>query len=595
MKKLLCYIALVALSALMVCSCKDSDLEPTPAPEKSEGADYLVMFYACGGGNLDSGIIGNIMQALDEGSNEKVKVTFEYKMSDSLQHKAALKDFEGTRRFTADENAHLKGQFLSLTDNYPTLDDKELPGVVSQIKSERIGDAKYDMSSSEGLADFIKWSKEQYPSAKHKILVISNHGGAWSLNNDGKIDTRSVLHDDNLDGKALSLHRVVDGVNDGGGVDLLYMDACLMSTYENLYGYVNCVKYLMAAFETQAGLGGDYRVLTKLLKIAGSGEENMVRTMKKYVDYCNSDGWWEKNWDYCTDLGLYDLSKLGLVTPVLKKITDTLAELYASDAKIDLENEDIPLLSDTYAPYIRNAMSECIVGFSNPLIHADSIPSIMASYLRADGIKDEDQYFKSIEVIKWIRFGQTEYAQEAIELYPEEWHKLTKYIYKLGYTSFSLPSLLYILDASLKQAGAVQNPFRPLHDELIAALRQLAYIKCTKVKADPKKFDTAYEMCSPGIYLVPFNDLYYLEENAATVKKIPTYAEALRYYQNTEFDQLVGWSRVLCLLDVFPTAFTNAMRDYADQIEPNPESYWNTPGVSSITSRVFTSCLKIGM
>lgn len=568
MKKLLNLIALVALSALMVCSCTDSDLDPAPAPEKSEGVDYLVMFYGCGGGNLDRGIIGNIMQALDEGSNEQVKLTFEYKMSDTLQHQAALKNFEGARRFTADENAHLKGQFLSLTDNYPTLDDKELPGVVSQIKSERIGDAKYDMSSSEGLADFIKWSKEQYPSAKHKILVISNHGGAWSLKNDGKIDTRSVLHDDNLDGKCLSLHRVVDGVNDGGGVDLLYMDACLMSTYENLYGYVNCVKYLMAAFETQAGLGGDYRVLTKLLKIAGSGEDNMVRTMKKYIDYCNSDGWWETNWEYCTDLGLYDLSKLGLVTPVLKKITDTLAEKYASDEEFEMTSEQMPLHGNTYAPYIRNAMSECIVGYSVADIHSDSLPSNITNYLKADGLKLEDNYFKAIEVIKWLRFGQTENAQLALKLFPEDWAKAKKRIYDMGFTTHSLPSILSILGDSLKQVGAQPNPFPQLHDELIASLRQLAYIKCTKVKADPKKFDTAYEMCSPGIYLVPLNDLFYLEENAATVKKIPTYEEALRYYQNTEFDQLVGWSRVLSLLDVFPTPFSNAMRDNAYQIKP---------------------------
>ena len=568
MKKLLNLIALVALSALMVCSCTDSDLDPTPAPEKSEGIDYLVMFYGCGGGNLDRGIIGNIMQALDEGSNEQVKLTFEYKMSDTLQHQAALKNFEGARRFTADENAHLKGLFLSLTDNYPTLDDKELPGVVSQIKSERIGDAKYDMSSSEGLADFIKWSKEQYPSAKHKILVISNHGGAWSLKNDGKIDTRSVLHDDNLDGKGLSLHRVVDGVNDGGGVDLLYMDACLMSTYENLYGYVNCVKYLLAAFETQAGLGGDYRVLTKLLKIAGSGEDNMVRTMKKYVDYCNSDGWWETNWEYCTDLGLYDLSKLGLVTPVLKKITDTLAEKYASDEEFEMTSEQMPLHGNTYAPYIRNAMSECIVGYSVADIHSDSLPSNITNYLKADGLKLEDNYFKAIEVIKWLRFGQTENAQLALKLFPEDWAKAKKRIYDMGFTTHSLPSILSILGDSLKQVGAQPNPFPQLHDELIASLRQLAYIKCTKVKADPKKFDTAYELCSPGIYLVPLNDLFYLEENAATVKKIPTYEEALRYYQNTEFDQLVGWSRVLSLLDVFPTPFSNAMRDNAYQIKP---------------------------
>ena len=577
MKRIIVFFAFVALSAALLCSCKD-DNEVASAPE-AEGPDYLVMMYAVGGSNLDDGIIGNIMQALDEGCDERVKMTFQYKLSDTLQHQAAYKDFEGTRRFTADENSHLKGQFLSMTNNYPTLEKWELPDVLSKIKSERIGDAKYDMSCKEGLADFIKWSKEKYPNAKHRILVVSDHGNAWSIVCDGMKDTRAVLVDDNLNdpelpavfkGKSLSVQALANGLKDGGDVDVMYLDACVMSTYENLYGYAKAVKYVLASFETVDGIGGDYRVLTKLLKLAGTGEENMVKALKKYVDYCNSNGWWQSSNPYCSDLGLYDLSKLGQLTPVLKKVTDKLTELYESDAEFDCVSPEYPPLGDTYAPYIRKAMTSCLVASSVAHIPADTIPTPIANLLRADGIKEKNKEFRSVDVIKWIRFAQTDNAKLAYEQYPQEWAKVKKIINGLNDASYSLTDLLYTLKESLNDAGILQNPFAPLYEDLLSILREVAYINCTKALSETGIFSSPYAACSPGVYLKPFNDLYYCEANAGMVKVIPTYEEALRYYQGTEFDQQVGWSRVLRLLDVLPSAMTNTMRDFAGMLEPDP-------------------------
>lgn len=565
----------MALSMVILCSCNDDNVVANPAPEteKTEDADYLVMLYSVGGGNLDSYMLGNIMQLLDEGSHEKVKMTFEYKLSASLQQLPQFKDFEGTRRFTADQNAHLKDKFLSLTDDYPYLDEKEMADVVSQIKSERIGDAKYDMSCKEGLADFIKWSKQQYPNAKHKILIIGDHGGAWSLHRDGIKDTRAVLFDDNIpdtqlgpdfDNKGLSLQNLVDGVNDAGGIDALYQSACCMSTYENLYSYAQCVKYVLASFEATPARGADYSYLHKLLRKAGSGEENMVKAMKKYVDYTNSV--WNSSSSFCTDLGLYDLSKLDKLTPILKKATDLLVEKYTSNEELELKGDEHPL-GNTYAPYIRAAMTSCLVSYGEKYIPVESIPKNIASLMIEDRVGSKyDEYFLSIDVIKWLRFAPTDNAKKAYEQYPEEWAKAKKVVYNLNNASYSLTDLLSGVFGNLARAGLGMddNPFIIWMD-LVNALEEVAYIKCTDIKFG------AYISCSPGINLMPLNDLYYCEENERMAKVIPTYQEALRYYQNTEFDKQVGWSRVLQLLDVYPNAFTNTMRDFMGELQVKDE------------------------
>ena len=581
MKKLLNFIALVALSALMLCSCSDpsNDIveplpEPQPKPEQPQPAaappDYLVMHYAQGGGDLDEGIISNIMQVLDEGSNRKVKVTFEFKLSADLQALAELKDFDGTRRLTADDNAHLKGQFKSLTSSYPAIPRTEISKCTSQLKSEKIGDANYEMTSSEALADFIKWSKEKYPNAKHTILIISDHGGAWDLVADGQQDTRAVVFDDNRNNESLSLQDIVDGANNGGGIDMLYLDACLMSTYENLHGYAKCTKYLLASYEIAPGDGGDYREFMKLLKEAGNDEKDLEPAMKAYVDYCISANWWEGKSNYSHDIGFYDLSRLSEVTTVLKKVADTLAEKYVSDESIEPvgEVEDL-LLTDKFAPYIRESLTSCLVSYVFHTISSDSIPAIIAEFMAADGIVAEGSKYETLKVIKWIRDGKTENAQLALEYYPDEWLDVEWQIASLNFRSYSLTNLLLNLSNKLAFAEAQNNPFSQLHEDLLDALRSIAYIKCTKNNfAEP--FDTPYEVCSPGILLVPFNDYY--DGDLNTLRgSIPTYQEAMRYYQSTAFDQAVGWSRVLQLMDVFPDAFSNPMRETYWEINPDDE------------------------
>lgn len=542
-------------------SCKDHG-DCTIVPEK-EDTNYLVMFYGLGGGNLDTSIVGNIIQAIDEGGSHEVRMTFEYKLSKPLQKSDTCANFNGTRRFTLDDNAHLKGRYQSVSKKYPQLDDDAFAYYMKELRSEKIGGADFNMTSPESLADFIKWSKSKYPGAKRAILVLSDHGSGWNINCDGMRGTRAILFDDNLKDASLTAQNVVDGINGGGGIDLLYTDACLMSMYENLYTYVKGVRYLMAAVETTAGDGGDYRKLLSLLKSAGTEDAELEGAMHTYTDYCTSDQWWSHEGAELmhNDLGLFDLSKLGTATPVLKKVASTLAEKLASDESVQ-PTSPLPSLGESYVPYIRKAFTSAVVSYRTFCFEVSSLPKTLTPYVLKDitPYKDPDTGEDVVDgrkLIDWVRYAPSENAQEAYNMYKEDWEKLRKMVATSTHPFFSLTDLLRNLNNELTAVGAQNNPFSQLHKELVDAIRHMAYISCS-TPDDLPGIDQPYELCSPGIVIVPLNELYDIDPLYKTIK---THQEALGYYQSSDFDKQVGWSEVLKLIDVRPSVLTNPGRN----------------------------------
>lgn len=566
MRKLILFLA-AAVSLLALNSCKDHDLEDVKPdePVKSE-ADYLVMFYAVGGGNLDNSIVSNIVQAIDEGGSDDVAMTFQYKLSKALQ---TNESFNGTRRFTLAENSHLKGQFQSQSKTYPILDSSSFRYYLNNIKSERIGGSDYDMSNGANLAEFIKWSKKMYPKAKRTILVISDHGDGWRLY-DGQAQfesqnkTRTLLIDDNLDRKRLAAVDVVEGINKGGGVDLFYADACQMSMYENFYTYAKAVKYLMADVEATPDDGGDYRKLINLLKAAGTTDAELEDVMHKYIDYCVSEQWWGKkkdngSVDYC-DLGLFDLSKLDALTPVLQQTASTLTEKFTGTESIEPTADELPL-SDKFAPYIRKSVQQCLVAFKADSYNLLSLPKALIPYLSKDlkiiNDKNGNQFFDASKVIEWVKYAPTDNAKAAYEELPNDWEKLRLFIIYETYVSYSLTDLLSQINLELSAVGAQNNPFVKFHDDLISALKSMAYIACTEPV--DMHVDQAYEYCSPGIFILPFNEMY--EKDNPEHPYFPKLEDALKYYQASDFDKTIGWSSFLKELDVVPSVFYNPGRN----------------------------------
>lgn len=97
--------------------------------------------------------------------------------------------------------------------------------------------------------------------------------------------------------------------------------------------------------------------------------------------------------------------------------------------------------------------------------------------------------------------------------------------------------------------------------DLISALKKVSYIKSVTPQGH-SGIDEEYELCSPGILIVPFySELFNLDVNARNCCRV-TPEEVKKSYQLTAFDRQIGWSRMLDILDVFPSFLSNPTRDY---------------------------------
>lgn len=577
MKK--CLLLLVAVFSLLAFNaCKDDEVKivgpvvPPVVPDEPEvnTPNYLIMFYAVGGGNLDSFILSNILQSCSEGTDDKVKMTFEYKLSSHLQQ--LYDNFKGTRRFTADDNKNLIGRYQEFSKIRYMLTGPGQEAFLNTVKSEQIGDSEYNMSSTKSLADFIKWSKQQYPDAKRTILIISGHGDAWKVSTEGAIDaglkTRGMLMDNNFTPASyLTLNETVEGIKQGGGVDMFYTEACLMSMYENIYAYSSVAKYLITAVETTPSLGGDYKTFLQLLKGIGNTDQEFEEAMHKYVDACTSADWWGSGKKSYNDLAFYNLSKLNQVTPVLKKITETLVEKYKSEESVNPTATDLPW-GDRFAPYIRQAVLGCEVANSkeeiNILSYEDLLPEGFKNALEtdADVVHNEYNTFLLNELIDWLRFNETPGAKKLWEKDPDKCNALITFLSQQCKNSYIITDMMRVLDNQLDAVGAQNNPFKALRKELVAAVKSMGYIKCSILDEKPG-IDQAYDLCTPGVTIIPLTEEYYNDKIYSKItEELPQVNDAVKSYQTLEFDKQVGWSKFLQTIDVIPSAMTNPTRKF---------------------------------
>lgn len=533
--KILNYLFVACIALLTCCACSDKNDLPEP-PAGSEGADYLFMFYGIGGTNVDDGLISNLFMALDAGCDDKVKMTFQMKMSSKFQEKHSC--FSGTHRLTGEDNTHLKGNFKSLSYGYPKIVDSQKDELLGQLKEEKIGGADYDMTCADSLTAFIKWSKAKYPTAKRTILVLAGHGHGWNLKEDGVKDkdaTRGILTDNNT-ASFMSLNDVVTGIKNAGNVDLLYVDACMMSMYETLFGYAECAKYCLASYEVTPAAGGNYTEFINLLKEAGTTDEGLVKAMQQHCDYSVGGEWWLTG--ICSDLGLYDLSKIGNLSKVMKEVVDAMVN------------------DDTNAKYINQAFLNCEVVDAMVVIPSILISDVVSEQMK----KDQIDLNISQQVLHWVgKFLQSKDAAYYKELYPDV-EFLVVEIAKLSEFSFSFTDLLRNLDNALTEAGVTDNPYTALRQKFLAALKDMAYIKCT-TPSPVSGIDPAYELCSPGIMIVPMTLKLYEEVIYNEFLNKAHVEDALKFYQSTAFDKQVEWSRMLKKIEVAPSLLVNPIRE----------------------------------
>lgn len=250
---------------------------------------------------------------------------------------------------------------------------------------------KTDCGDPKVLLDFFKWATESYP-ADHYALILWNHGGGWepsemdrlareagAPNYSGREATvrsgtrlrkaffnttlkkifalpsaheRAICSDDGS-GHSLDTVELGNVLNQaaqalGQPLDLLGMDACLMSNLEVAYQVKPYVSYIVASEESEPNAGWPYdTVLEKLVKNPALATADLAtHIVDAYIHYYVTN----HTTDPVTQTAL-DLSKLDrLMTPLDTLANALIAKLPGIKIKIvDAEDGTAFFFDDTLA------------------------------------------------------------------------------------------------------------------------------------------------------------------------------------------------------------------------------------------------------
>ncbi len=102
------------------------------------------------------------------------------------------------------------------------------------------------MSDPETLADFIRWSAENYPAKKY-MLVMWDHGGG---------SRTGILVDELFNNDILYLYELGQALEDSGvHLEAVLFDACLMANIETAYVIKDSANWMIASEEVVTGAG----------------------------------------------------------------------------------------------------------------------------------------------------------------------------------------------------------------------------------------------------------------------------------------------------------------------------------------------------
>ncbi|MGC9469838.1 MAG: clostripain-related cysteine peptidase [Anaerolineae bacterium] len=260
--------------------------------QSEEKAKWTFMVYLAGDNNLDSAGIGDLQEMMEVGSTDDVNIVAEFDRRGQDGH---------TKRY------HVKKDELTEIDDIGETDSGD-PGV---------------------LLRFVCWARDKYPADRY-ALVLWNHGGGWaptemdhiaekvgskdygkaegverSSSNLGRVFFRPTLEtilsldlpseraicSDDGSGHSLDtveLGKVLTTIAEllGQPLDLLGMDACLMSNLEVAYEAWPNVRYIVASEENEPNNGWPYNdVLAKLVAEPDLETVDLgAHIVKAYVD-----------------------------------------------------------------------------------------------------------------------------------------------------------------------------------------------------------------------------------------------------------------------------------------------------------------------
>ena len=323
------------------------------APESKDLADATILWYGCGGRNVDAYILANFRQfyQAQSANYDRVNVVAQYKTSldptvyEKKSYEDAVKWAENEVKDKTDkqlEEYEWSDYFFlchpKKGETYRFAIDPKKPLYKQFNETEPYGQTNADCTNPDSLTSFINWAATHYPAKKY-ILIMADHGGGYMPHHDvaeaaSSPQRRGLIYDDghkvNDDSKCFSAKSFARGVRSANvHIDGIVLYLCLMNNMEFLYDakdvtdYCVCSTYLMNA-------GGG--ALQSLVDNFGAGQDTRT-ALANFVD-ATVDSWDaafykpDNDEPEYYDLTMTETKCLDDLAPVLKEFTDRLVNTY---------------------------------------------------------------------------------------------------------------------------------------------------------------------------------------------------------------------------------------------------------------------------
>ncbi len=236
-----------AVGSYSLLVCEDSCPDTAPPPPKSP--TWLTLLYLAGDNNAS-------------GSSSSISLATEMRgLLSRLQGMTYNPDmrlvvlFDGDKAGGGDTRIYTRDQsgLVDITEqaaNSPYW----LGGMNGSVGAHEL-----DTGDPATLSTFVTWARKTYPGARYSMLSIVDHGGGWASDIDAPGQPRNMRRVQsggwrglNLDlttpgGSSLATRNLGQALHDAGHIDVLFIDACLMSMIENAYEVRDYADYMLAS------------------------------------------------------------------------------------------------------------------------------------------------------------------------------------------------------------------------------------------------------------------------------------------------------------------------------------------------------------
>ena len=359
----------ILVMALGIVSCTANDdntanitdsTDSDPYVEGWEGktAKYTIMFYGCGGGNVDvqlTGAIPFIQEQLYVKANQ-VRFVVMYSMSKS--DKMYREERKTTEPIYPAYGEWGETYRYELTP-YTTKENYRKNGFYKKASEVKL----YDV---ETIKEFLNWAKATAP-AENYILIPTNHGGGFDLDEEEMPEethnTRAIAYDDNQNGSGVPTKAFAQALKETNThLKAVYWNGCMMSQLEVMTEIAPYCDYQFGGSHVQRALPRHSYAIVEALN---TYPDNFEQAALRQSEILNGP---ETEYDYGLsdvlindedpmnnangDFGCWRSAGLAAINAQVKELADVVTKGYDDDAtkeKIDNATSSVYMFDKDYA------------------------------------------------------------------------------------------------------------------------------------------------------------------------------------------------------------------------------------------------------